>query len=370
MQPKAWSPLSDDFKPPTLLFRNEQLQEMLNLILHPLSANIWVQGDKGLGKTLTARFLADEIEAREIGKCYYIEWERQLNNTLKKVRDQHNLKIPDYMLAPSSIAQEIISETDKNDLVCIVMDEPQKAHKWEYVDSVAYELYENFLGQRKLSLIFISQLRYPIAEQNFSSDTRSRLRLKGILFPNYTADQIIEILKQRLSYMLDENQYDVQALAVLAAHTRRIGSDIREAKDILRYAIEQTKDCLSVEVMHQAISWGKKRWWQNDITSLPPHWAYLLYLTARLHQQKQEVTQPEVMIQYLKTANHLKFDPLAKRSIYHAFNKLAEKGYFDQQIEGYARRRKTKLVMETSTANHIAEVGKTMEWDVLLQSST
>jgi len=369
MEPKAWAPLSDDFKPPKLLFRDEQLREMLELCLHPLSCNIWVQGDKGLGKTLTARIFMDEIEAKGVGKCYYLEWERQLNNTFKKFRDKYTLKIPDYMLAPSSIAQEIISETDKNDLICIILDEPQKAHKWEYVDSVAYELYQSFTGQRKLSLVFLSQIRYPVAEQKFSPDTRSRLRLKGILFPNYTADQIIEILKQRLNYMLDENQYDTRALAVLASHIRRIGSDIREALDILRKAIETAEDYLSAQVMKQAITWGKKRWWQTDLESLPPHWAYLLFLTAKLHQQKQEVTQNEVMYEYLKTSNHLKFDPLAKRSIYHAFNKLNEKGYFDQQIEGYGRRRKTKLVMDTSTANHIAEVGRNMDWTFLLQTA-
>jgi len=259
VEPKLWSPLSEDFKPPTLLYRNEQLQELFNLCLHPIPGHVWCQGNKGLGKTLTARVFADEVETRENSKCYFFEWQSSLKRTLETINAKYNFKIPNYTLGASTIARKIIDETSKDDLVCIIIDEPQKAHFMRDVDNTAFQFYQAFLGKRRFSLIFLSQMRYAVARRYFSPDTLSRLQLKPIIFPSYTIPEIVEILKQRLTYMLEPDQYDTHALFTLAKHIRRIGSDIREALDILKVAIEQADDKINVKVMQEAIEWGKNR---------------------------------------------------------------------------------------------------------------
>jgi len=368
LQPKLWSPLSDEYKPPTLLYRNVQLEKMLNYATHPLPSNMFGQGDKGLGKTLTARIFSDEVEARGIGKCYYVKWQRKLTSTLKDLNDNYTLKIRGYTLSTAEICHAIINQTDKNDLCCLIIDEPQNAYSWKDVDRAIFDFYEHFLGQRKFCLIMLSQVRFLTLSQYFAPDTMSRLRLKPILFPSYDAPEIVEIVKQRLQYMLEPNQYDEQALPILAKHVRRIGGDIREALDILEIAVKEANNKLIMEDMISAIEQGKDRWWKTELASLPPHWAFLLYLSALETFERNETmtTQPRVMHQYNRTAKEKGFDPLGRRMVYYAFNKLAEKGYFSQELKGKGRQRITELTLDESDRNHIIRAGKEIEWEFAL----
>jgi len=363
-----WSPLTEDYKPPVLLFRDEHLKRMLELTTFPIPANIWVQGDKGLGKTLTARFLSAEIEARRIGKCYYVECQKTFTATLKELRDNYKFKIPTYVLSPATITRKIVEQTEKDDLVCLIFDEPRKAMQIKDFDNGLYWFYNSFLGKRKLSIIILSQIRFPVIHRIFASDTLSRMRFKPILFENYDVPQIVEILKQRLQIMLDPNQYELKAIVRLARHIRRIGGDIREALDLLATAIKHAEKKVDVEAVEYAIEWGKTRWWKNELTSLPPHWAYILYLTAEQSVQHSEgiTTQSQVKTEYEKKAKEIGFQPVGRRSIYYIFNKLAEKGYFEQQKAGAGRQIHTILAMDEGDRRHILKAGKEMEWDLIL----
>jgi Cdc6-like AAA superfamily ATPase len=369
MQPKLWSPLSDDYKPPLLLFRAEQLNAMFKLATHPVPSNIYIQGDHGLGKTLTTRFFRDEIEASGAGKCYHIEVKHKIVDTLKDMKSRCGFEVPDYMLSPSSLTEEILRESEKEDLICLIIDEPQKAHSMQDINHMIFDFYQDFFEKRKLSIIIVSQMIFSILPQHLLPDTLSRLQLKPILFPNYDVPEIVEILKQRLHYMLDESQYELDGLVALASHIRRIGSDIREALDILRFAVEEADACITKGVVHKAVEWGKQRWWKSELESLPPHWAYILFLTALSCLKYKAATQPRVMYQYHTNAKHLDVDPIGRRTIYYAFNKLAEKGYFTQRQEGFGRSRTTHLLMDESDRDHIIQAGKEFDWSMLLLSS-
>jgi Cdc6-like AAA superfamily ATPase len=367
MQPKLWAPLSDAYKPPALLFRNIQLQQMLELSAKPLPSNMHLQGDPGLGKTLTTRFFRDEIEASGMGACFHIEVEHKISDTLKNLKARYHFDIPDYTLSAPTITAEILKETDKKKLVCLIVDEPKKAHSLRDVDSMLFSFYQAFLGHRKLSIIMVSQMIHSSLRHHFSRDTLSRLRLKPILFPSYDVPEIVKILKQRLTYMLDESQYDVEGLYALATHIRRIGSDIREALELLRCAVEEADTRITKEVMHNAIEWGKQRWWKSELESLPPHYAYLLYLTATSNHS--EATQLDVMHQYLFDISQFHADPLGRRTIYYAFNKLAQKGYFEKKEDGLGRNRTTCLLMDEGDREHIVQAGKEIDWSLNLQGA-
>jgi len=366
MEPKQWAPLSDDFKPPILLFRRAQLEEMLKFATHPLPSNMWGQGDRGLGKTVTSRFYSAEIEARGIGKCYRFEWEHKLINVLRAVKNRYGFKTPTYTLSISAITGEIINQTNQNDLICIIIDEPQKAHSFQDVDSTLFDFYQNLLGQRKFCILVISQLPYSSLGKYFNQDTLSRLQFKPIVFANYDVPQIVEILKQRLHYMLEENQYELDSLITLARHIRRIGGDIREALDILRVAIEQATDKITVEIMLNAIEWGKQRWWKSELYSLPPHWAFILYLIAKLCAEHEKTTQSDALNMYMDESKRLEFDALGRRNVYYIFDSLAEKGFITLEQIGIGRFRHTNLSMDKSDMQHIAKAGKEMEWALLL----
>lgn len=363
-----WSPLSDDFKPTALLFRNEQYTEMLKLALHPIPSCMWCQGDKGLGKTLTTRFFSDEVHAKGAGKCYYVDWKSKLTKTLEDLNVRYAFGIPNYALGVSTIAQKIIQTTRESDTICIIIDEPLKAHHIGDVDATVFDLYQTFLNKRKLSIIFLSQMRLSVALKTFSPDTISRLQLKPIIFPQYNITEIVQILNQRLNLMLSTEQYDINALAELGKHISRIGGDIREALDILQVGIEQAQDRLDTKTMAGAIEWGKVRYWTKELNSLPPHWAYLFYLTAEESRRYGSTTALLHIVKwhYLKSCKEKGINPLSTRTIYHVFSKLAEKGYFESGIEGYGRKRITKLLLDEGDRDHVLKVGKEIEWELIL----
>lgn len=363
-----WNPLTEDFKPETLLFRDEQLKEMLSLALHPLPQNQWLQGDRGLGKTLVSRFFMDEVHARNVGKCHYFNWQSKYKKSLEDLNLRSNLGIPSYALSPSAIANKIISETKEDETVFLIIDEPQKAHFFRDVDHAVFEFYQSFLGKRKLVLIFLSQLRYKLLQTHFSPDTLSRLRLKPIMFAPYNVNEMTQIFTQRLNLMLEPDQYQLDALILLGKHIRRIGGDIRESLEILRVAIEQAENVISLPIMERAIEWGKQRWWKKELSSLPPHWAFILYMTAEqcLKYNTTTTQQNHIKYVYLSRCNFLKVNPLGTRTIYHAFMKLAEKGYFETNVEGYGQKRRTKLTLDKDDRDHILTVGKEMEWEIIL----
>lgn len=370
MQPKTWVPLTLDYKPPTLLHRDEQFKEMFNLITHPIPHNVWAQGDAGRGKSLTARFLKDEIEARGIGKCFLFEWESSYVKALQRMNERYNLQIPKYALSPSQIATKIIKLTKEDDLVCIIVDEPQKAHFMKDVDNTVFSLFQTFQGQRRCSFVVLSQIRYALVRKYFAPDTLSRLQLKPILFGHYDVPEIADILEQRLHYALESGQYDYKTLIMLGKHVRRTGSDIREAIEILAYAIENSEEKLTTEVMNVAIEWGKCKWWKKEMLDLPPHYAYIMYIAAQeVTRRNSSVTYlPYIKGLYLQASKKFGFNPLGLRTIYEVFYRLSGRGFFHTEMEGHGRKAQTKIIFDKGDLEHIVKVGKDIEWDTALVS--
>lgn len=341
---------------------------MLHLALNPIPQSMWGQGDKGFGKTLTAKCFVDEVQARGVALCFYFDWEHKLTKTLEGVNEKYGLDIPSYTLSASSIARKIIETTSPNQLLVFLIDEPQKAWSIKDVDDTVFRLYQAFLGQRKASFIFLSQLRYRLVEKHFSPDTLSRLQLKPIIFGAYDVPQMVDILKQRLDLMLKPEQYEENALFELSKHIRRIGGDMREALDLLRVGVESAIAKLDLPTMRRAIEWGKKRWWKDELTSLPTHWAFLLFLTAReaIQNNAHGAIQSRIKVTYLREAKNMKFDPLSERSIYYVFTQLIDKGYLQASIHGFGRRRATILQIDDRDKTHIFTVGKELDWESLL----
>jgi Cdc6-like AAA superfamily ATPase len=367
LTPNLVTPLSDDFKPPRLLFRDKQLQEIFRFATkNSLPENLWIEGEPGLGKTLTCRFFADEVEARSLGKVFYLNCERSIRKVMENLKITYNLPVAKKDVSPSTLAMAILREYQDADLIVFIIDEPEKAYSFKDVDAFVHTLYNTMLGKKDFSIIFASKILYTKARRLFHRDTLSRLQLHPIVFPMYDVPQIVEIVKQRLQYMFGaEEVYDVDALFKLGKHIRRIGSDIREALQILRYAITIADKKITSDVIEQAVEWGKNRWWQEQLQSLPPHWAYLLYLAAHQAYVNNSLvtTQPRVIRQYLNNMRIMKLDPLGRATIYYAFVKLAEKGYFQTKSEGKGLKRITKIVFDEGDRDHIVNVGSQIEWE-------
>ena len=353
-------PLRDDYKPPVLLFRDEQLRQMFQMTVEArIPHNLWLQGEQGLGKTLTCQFFADEVEARGLGKVFFLRCERSMRNAMMKLCERYRLNISKKFLSPSAIASAALEQTPDG-LLAFVIDEPESSYSLKDVVSFAHTLYNTLVDESaRFAIIFASRMLFIKAARILSAD--SRLKAYPISFAPYSEGQIRQILRQRLEIALAEGAYDPEALSILAKHIWRVGSDLREALKIMRRAVEIADARLTKDVMLESIEYGKNEWWRNQILDMPPHWALLLYLAAKLaHERNQvKVPQSDVIDEYAKVASGYK--KLGRATTYYILNDLAKRGFFKQE-QGKGFGNPIYLVFDEDERDRIVKVGGELAW--------
>jgi len=355
---KTVLPLQDGYKPPVLLFRDEQLREMFQLTVEAgIPHNLWLQGEQGLGKTLTCQFFADEIEARGLGKAFFLKCERSMRSAMMKLKERHRLNISGKFLSPSTIASAALSQAPDG-LLAFIIDEPENAYSLNDVLHFAHTVYNSLVDESaRFTIIFASRMLFVKAAKILRVD--SRLKAYPISFPPYSEGQIWQILKQRLDIALKEGAYDPEALSILAKHVWRVGSDLREALKIVRRAIEIADEKLTTEVMNESIEYGKNEWWKNQILDMPPHWGLLLYLAAKLSYERNQVRIPQsdVIEEYVRMAGR----KLGRTTTYYILNELARRGFFKQE-QGKGFGNPIWIIFDEDERDRIVKVGGELTW--------
>lgn len=374
MRVKTFVPLSDDFKPPKLLHRDKQLRDMLKLIVErDVPENLWLEGGKGLGKTLTCKCFADEVEARGAGKVIFMQCERSMKRAMESVCSCYGLPIPAREASPSSIASAVSKEYRNVGVLVFIIEEPENASSLLNVCSFTHTLYNVLLetcGKSRFSICFTSRLLFSVAEREFEGEKDSRLGLRPIIFNQYDAQQITDILRQRLDLMFEASAdaYDEEALYLIARHVWRVGSDIREALKITRMAVELAENKITREVAEEAIERSKREWWLNQILQLPPHQAFLLYLAAEEACSNAGFTalQANVVDKYIRRTESMGVDRLDRRTVYYMLSDLAKKGFYGtEQIHAFGK--PLKLTFDKRDAERIIEACKNINWDKMLR---
>jgi len=372
LQCKQITPLSDNFTPNQLLARTEQLNKIFELVIVPYdNSNVWIEGDSGLGKTLTSKFFMQEIENRKCGKTFYVPCDRSLKNAVLDTCHSFGIEIPRRGFTASAVCEELIKKFPDAPRYVFILDEPEKVYKAAISDiaNFVHPLY-NYMTRngKNFNIIFISRMTQLKAQTYFEKDTLSRLRLQGIVFPRYTFPQIVSILSQRLSFALDTDQYERIGVNVLARHIYRIGGDIRQALEILRHAIFRVaKDKLTAAVMEQAVEWGKCEWWRSQLTERTPspHWSYIAYIAAQLSQSEDGTyiaDQPAVMKAYTESMQKQGMQPLGASSVYYIIEQINRRyGFFKQKLEKNGV--SAKLVFDEHDRDHILHVGNEINWN-------
>jgi Cdc6-like AAA superfamily ATPase len=371
LKPKTFLPLMDEFKPPKLLYRDEQLQKMMSLVYERgLPENLWLEGEKGLGKTLTCRCFADEVQARGNNRVFIMRCERSIKMSLENMCEVYRVHVPKKRLSPSSVARKIVEDNPNVDLLVFIIDEPEEVHPFNEVAHFTHSLYNALSDLRekfgfRFSICFASRILYINAVRLMEGRRDSRLGLRPVSFPPYNADQIVGILRQLLSIMFDDvGICEEEALGYLARHIERVGSDIREAKRALKYAIERSEDQITLAVMADAVEFIKDEWWRDQLANLPPYCAFLLYTAAELAQpgvEGYEASQSDVVDRCIQRLRALEVDRPGLRTIYYILSKIAEKGFFKQmRSSGFGN--PIRLVFDKGDVKHIIRVGRSINW--------
>jgi len=278
-------PLYDEWKPPYLLARDKELEILKFSIESVLPKHFWIEGGRGLGKTLTVKgFYKPYLEVTNKADVFYFDFrERGINANMERFsasllgkKTKRISELMDFILGESKREKIVIIFDDVQNLVNIRRD----------FSPILQDIYELMSG-KPFQVILISQLitRTPMDLRKYLSESViSRYQFKTLKFGKYTRSEIKKLLLQRLEYIFGkiEKEYEKICHVIATAVEQKMDGDFRNALNILRCAILDSGG-LHLNVVEGILEQGEIDFWREFlIKDLSPHRGFLLFCIALL----------------------------------------------------------------------------------------
>jgi len=238
--------------PDEVKHRDAQITQIANILAPALRmekpSNIFIYGKTGTGKTLSVRYLAEQMLTLADNKKIPLKVV-YLNCKLKKIADteyrliaqlarEFGKEIPPTGL-PTDEVYNIFYKTidEEKRIILLILDEVDRLVE-KAGDELIYNLtrINSELKQAQMSFVGISNNL--IFSNNLDPRVKSSLSEEEVVFPPYNAIQIQDILKRRAQEAFKEDVLDEGVIQKCAAYAAREHGDARRAIDLLRVAGE------------------------------------------------------------------------------------------------------------------------------------
>jgi cell division control protein 6 len=344
--------------PPTgLLHRTEQKNELV-VELAPILMNsavscIFVYENPGTGKTSLILELAEKLSGEaeksdvEFKKLYVNCSENRTETTiLIDLLQQLNpeKEYPRLGWNRAKAIEEFQKELDKKEQnVLIVLDEVDYALK-ESGDDILYRLSRinesNY--KTKVSTVIISNdIR---ASEYIKPRTQSAFGRVKIIFNPYNAEELEDILKDRVKLALKPNVCSDAVLKKIAEIEASRGGDARRALELVdacaKITMSRNETKITLDVVSEADATLENNSIINTIASLTKH-QKILYLTM-LKNQKKALVGGDVYKEYAELCKQYNIEPLTERMIRSFFINFTDLGLIKSEV-GWLSTQKKKI---------------------------
>ncbi|MDD4250996.1 MAG: AAA family ATPase [Candidatus ainarchaeum sp.] len=222
--------LYPDFVPQRIPFREQEISEMV-FCLKPSTQgkkpeNIFISGPPGIGKTVTSKFVLNELEEySDRVKCIYINCFElnSYNSIMAKLTNSAGYPVPMRGLSTEELFERFVAVIKSKRIVpVIVFDESEQLLKKEDTKKLLYDL-SRLNDQFKIfaGLVFISNDNLFLSF--LDERIRSSLNASVIKFEKYSCLQLKEILRDRAKFVFFDNVLDDDVIALCAAHASKTG---------------------------------------------------------------------------------------------------------------------------------------------------
>jgi len=214
------TPLTEEYTPKTLVHRGEQIKDIENEILTfkriGVCSNLLIDGTSGSGKTVTIKYLIKKYP-EQIQYHNAVELDSSILNLLNEISDKSGTTIYSALTK--------VFDTLSQKRIILVIDE---IHKFRNIEKLWNLL--NGIYRRTSIPSFVIPTRKQFVN-TMPEDAKLTLLYQHVLFPAYTADEIRDILKQRLE-LSGASFEDDGILSAIAYRTYHLGA--RTAINVLR----------------------------------------------------------------------------------------------------------------------------------------
>ncbi|MBU1198444.1 MAG: ORC1-type DNA replication protein [Nanoarchaeota archaeon] len=244
--------LQSGYIPDEINHRDEQITQIANILAPALRmekpSNVFIYGKTGTGKTLSVRYLAEQMKTLAYNKKISLKI-IYANCKLKKIADteyrliaqlarEFGKEIPPTGLPTDEVYNIFFQalEEEKGTII-FILDEIDQLIK-KAGDEIIYNLtrINSELKESQTTLVGISNDL--IFSNNLDPRVKSSLSEEEVIFPPYNAVQLQNILKRRAKEAFKDGVLGEGVLQKCAAYAAREHGDARRALELLRVAGE------------------------------------------------------------------------------------------------------------------------------------
>lgn len=377
--------LRGDYQPDELVGRDEELERYKTALQPVINGeqpnNIFLYGKTGVGKTAGTRFLlhhlvedAAQYEDIELTvkmlNCDGLSSSYQIATRLvNKFRAESN-QISTTGYPRATVYDMLWSELDAcGGTVIIVLDEVDHIED----DSILYQLprarANGNLSEAKIGIIGISN-DFSFRD-NLSPKVKSSLCEEELQFSAYDANELIEILSQRVQVAFHEDVINDGVVELCAAYGAKDAGDARQSLDLLMKAGDLARDHETDTITDDFVRDARKELERGrireGISGLTQHGHLVLYALLTFEQQnKTPVRSRDIRPRYTNFAEQVGADPLVPRRMRDHLGELSMLGIISAVERNEGRRggtyREYSLDMDiemvlTALEETVAEVG-------------
>jgi len=255
------------------------------LFKNQLPSNICIFGSSGIGKTATILKLVNEarkvIENNAINsRIAYTVADRTETKTLIAIAEDLEVDVPSYRGVCLSEVRDTLKKEIEGKKTLIIIDEIDKLILKGKCNDLLY-----FLTRTpNLALFTISNV-FTILDSVTDSRILSSWNPRKIIFERYNANQLVDILRQRVSRAFYDGVVPDDAINFIAAIAAQRGGDARYALDLLTYAgevlVDEGGSQLSQKHVEKAMVEVEKTFIRKSIRSLTIYEKILFLVVAK-----------------------------------------------------------------------------------------
>ncbi len=371
--------LMPSYIPEEILYREEQLQEVANVLAPVLRlekpSNLFIYGKTGTGKTISIKHIIFSMSKVAVQnglplKCIY------LNCKLKRVADteyrliaqlikEFGQEIPSTGLPTDEVYNIFYKLLDREkQIVLLVLDEIDQLTK-KIGDEILYNLTRINVELQKSQICLVGISNNLVFTENLDPRIKSSLSEEELIFSPYNALQIQDILRKRAAKTFKPEVLQPGVIEKCAAYSARDHGDARRAIDLLRIAGELAERNGSTKVEISHLDEAEKKIESDKVinaaTNQPKQFQSVLYAILLLAPQKKNFFTGEIYDVYKNVCRQTKLNTLTQRRVSDIIAEMDMLGIINAKIISKGRYGRTRDISLSVDENLVLKLKSVLE---------